>query len=102
MKQNIKRMLALITVILIVAFVLATLVIAILDFPGKSTVFGICITCLIALPIMAWFLLWMVGVLSNRKNIASFRSAEMEETMQKAEEIKYQKELEKENKNDAP
>lgn len=88
MKKNFKRILALITVILIVCFILATLVIAFLDFPNKDTVFFSCIIGIIVLPIMAWIIMWMYSVITNRKNIASFRSEEMEETMQKAEEIK--------------
>ena len=88
MKKNFKRILALITVILIICLILATFVIAFLDFPNKNTVFFSCMIGTIVLPIMAWIIMWMYSVVTNRKNIASFRSEEMEETMQKAEEIK--------------
>lgn len=88
MKNNIKRILALITVILIVCFVIATFIIACIDFPGKETVFFGCILGVIFLPIFAWLFLWMYSVLTNKKNIASFRSEEMEETMRKADEIR--------------
>lgn len=93
MKNNFKRILALITVILIVLAILATLVIAFLDFPNKQTVFFSCMMCVIFLPIAAWFFMWMYSVLTNRKNIASFRSEEMEETMKKADEIRIEKAL---------
>ena len=93
MKNNVKRILAMITVILIVCFILATLVIAFLDFPNKQTVFFSCMMGVIILPIVGWIILWMYGVLTNRKNVASFRSAEMEETMKKADEIKIEKAL---------
>lgn len=94
MKNNFKRILALITVILIVLAILATLVIAFLDFPNKQTVFFSCMMGVIFLPIVAWFIMWMYSVLTNRKNIASFRSEEMEETMKKADEIRIEKALE--------
>ena len=83
-----KRILALIIVILIVGFILATLVMAFLDFPNKETVFFTCMLCVIVLPIIAWILMWMFGAATRRKNVASFRSEEMEETMKKADEIR--------------
>ena len=94
MKNNIKRIVALITVILIVCFIIATFIIACIDFPGKETVFYGCIIGVIFLPIFSWIFLWMYSVLSNKKNIASFRSEEMEETMRQADEIRYLREQE--------
>ncbi len=93
MKSNFKRILALITVILIVCFIVATLIIAFLDFPNKETVFFSCMMGVIFLPIAAWIIMWMYSVLTNRKNVASFRSEEMEETMRKADEIRIQQAL---------
>lgn len=83
-----KRILALFTVILIVGFILATFIMAFLDFPNKENVFFTCILCIIILPIIAWVLMWMFSAATNRKNVASFRSEEMEETMKKADEIR--------------
>ncbi len=91
--KNVKRILALITVILIVAFILATFVIAFLDFPNKENVFFTCMLCVIVLPIIGWVLMWIIGAVTNRKNVASFRSAEMEETMKQADEIRIKKAL---------
>lgn len=92
--KNVKRILALITVILIVGFILATFVIAFLDFPNKENVFFTCMLCVIVLPIAGWILMWMYSVITNRKNVASFRSEEMEETMKQADEIRIKKALE--------
>lgn len=91
--KKVKRILALVTVILIVGFILATLVIAFLDFPGKTTVFFTCMLCIIILPIIAWILMWMIGAATGHKNIASYRTEEMEKTMQKADEIRMKQAL---------
>lgn len=93
MKNKFKRVLALITVILIVCFIIATFVVACLDFPNKETVFFSCMMAVIVLPIIAWLLMWMYSVITNRKNIASYRSEEMEETMKQADEIRFKKAL---------
>ncbi len=89
MAQKLKRILALIAVIAIFLLVIATFIVALLDFPNKMVVFTGMIAGIIFLPIFAWLLLWMIGILSKKKNIASFRSEEMEKTMAQAEEIKY-------------
>lgn len=85
-----KRILAIIGLILIALWIIATFVVALLSFPAKSVVFPILIFGCILLPIMLWIILWAVGSLTGKKNVASFRSVEMDEVLQKAEEIKYQ------------
>lgn len=90
MVNKLKRILAMTTVVVIVLFIIATFVIACLDFPNKQAVLTSCILGTIFLPIMAWIFLWMHSIITRKKNIASFRSAEMEEIMQKADEIKAQ------------
>lgn len=94
-----KRILALVTVIIIMCFIIATFIIACLDFPGKETVFFGCILGVIFLPIFAWFFMWMYSVLTQKKNIASFRSEEMEETMRQADEIRNLRKQEDSNQN---
>ncbi len=85
-----KRILAIIGLILIALWIIATFVVALLSFPAKSIVFPILIFGCILLPIMLWIILWAVGSLTGKKNVASFRSDEMDEVLKKAEEIKYQ------------
>lgn len=92
MKKNIKRVLALITVILMIGLIIATFIVACIDFPNKETVFPCCILAMIILPIIGWIIMWMYGVITRRKNAASFRSEEMEEIMQKADEIRSHQE----------
>lgn len=88
-----KRILALIAVILIVGFILATFVMSFLDFPNKDTIFFTCMLCCIMLPIIAWILMWIFGAITGRKNVASYRSTEMEETMKKADAIRDEMEF---------
>lgn len=88
MPQKLKRIFALATVILIVLFIIATFVVALLDFPNKMVVFTGLAAGMVFLPIMGWLVLWMIGLLTKKKNIASFRSEEMEETMKQAEQIR--------------
>ncbi len=88
-----KQILALLTVILIVGFILATFVMAFLDFPNKENIFFTCVLCVIILPIIAWVLMWIIGAVTGRKNVASYRTEEMEETLKKADEIRFQQAL---------
>lgn len=88
MPQKLKRIFALATVILIALFIIATFVVALLDFPNKMVVFTGLAAGMVFLPIMGWLALWMIGLLTKKKNIASFRSEEMEETMKQAEQIR--------------
>ena len=88
-----KQILALLTVILIVGFILATFVMAFLDFPNKENIFFTCVLCVIILPIIAWVLMWIIGAMTGRKNVASYRTKEMEETLKKADEIRFHQAL---------
>lgn len=85
----IKRIFAIIGLVLIFAWVLATAVVAFLPFPGKSLVFGILAAGCVILPIMLWIILWIISTVTGKDNIATFRSKEMNETMNQAEIIKH-------------
>lgn len=89
MTQKLKRILALFCVIVIVLFIIAAFVVAIIDFPNKLVVFTGMAAGVVFLPIFAWIFIWMFGILTRKKTIASFRSEEMEKTMEQAEQIKY-------------
>lgn len=90
-----KRILAVIGLIVIAAWIIATLVIAIIPFPGKELLFPIFIIGCILFPIILWVALWIIGSVTGKKNIASFKTEEMDETERLAEEIKAS---EKENR----
>lgn len=82
--KNIKRIFAIIALVLIAAWIVTTIVLGIIG----SEWFPKFMIGSIILPIVAWVFIWMVGILTNKKTIASFRSEEMDETMKQAEEIR--------------
>lgn len=88
MPKNLKRVFALIAVALILLLIVAAAVVAVLDFPNKTPVFASLFAAMVFLPIIAWIFLWLYGIITGKKNIASFRSEEMEKTMSDAERIK--------------
>ena len=92
-----KRIMAWIGLGLIGAWILATAVLAVLPVSGKENVFRFFMFGCIILPIFLWIFLWVYGALTGKKNVASFRSAEMEETMRKADEIRMKESETEEN-----
>lgn len=95
-----KRIMAIAGIVLILAWIIATFIIAVLPIPGKSVIFGILIAGCVILPIMLWIILWAISGLTGKDNVASFRTKEMNETMNQAEQIKYNMENHSENENE--
>lgn len=89
--KTFKRIAALATVILIVLLIIAALVVAFLDIPDKLPIFTGIAAGMVFLPIFAWLFLMFAGMLTGKKNIASFRSEEMEKTMAQAAQIKEER-----------
>ncbi len=89
-----KRIAALLAVLLLVGVYAAALVLALLDFPGSARLFRLALGLTVALPILAWILIWCVGRLTGRHTIASLdilnsdpeERARMEEAVRKKEE----------------
>lgn len=88
MNQTIKRIWAIIGLSLIALWLIATVVTAFAPIPGKESIFPVMIAGCVIFPIMLWIILWLVSVITKKKNIASFRSEEMEKTMRQADEIR--------------
>lgn len=86
--EKIKKILAIAGIAAIVGWVAATFVVAILKFPGKEPIFQVLMVGCVVLPIVLWLLIWFVGMLTNKKTIASFRNEDMDKTMEEAESIK--------------
>lgn len=97
----IKRILAIIGLIVIGAWIIATAVVAFLSFPGKTVLFPILIFGCILLPIMLWIILWAASAITGKKNVASFRNDEMDDTLKKAEEIKNEESKNEESKKES-
>ena len=70
----VKRILAIIGIVFIVAWVIATFILALLQFPGKSVIFTFMMIGCIFFPIMLWLLLWMISFVTGKKNIASMNA----------------------------
>ena len=82
----IKRILAVIGLIVILGWVIATLALAILPIPMKTVLFPIFAAGCVLLPIILWLLLWMISVVTGKKNVATFEvnKDKDEETLSKA------------------
>lgn len=62
-----KRIAALVCVILIVALIIATFVVSLLDFPGSGAVFRSLLAATVFLPILAWLYLWVIKKVIDQK-----------------------------------
>ena len=100
MNQTIKRIWAIIGLSLIALWLIATVVTAFAPISGKESIFPAMIAGCVIFPIMLWIILWLVSVITKKKNIASFRSEEMEKTMRQADEIRAAMSM-KENNTDS-
>ena len=80
-----KRILAVIGLIVILGWIIATLALAVLPIPMKTVLFPIFASGCVILPILLWLLLWMISVVTGKKNIATFEvKKDDEETLSKA------------------
>ena len=71
MKKNTKRILAIVAILLLVLLSISTLVIAILDFPGKERLFMASALAMIFLPILLWVYIWLYGIYANKRTLAT-------------------------------
>lgn len=69
MKSKTKQIAAILCIILLVLLYVATLVIALLDFPGSDKLFGACIIATIGLPILLWIYIWLFGKVTSRHTV---------------------------------
>ena len=66
-----KRIMAIIGIIIILGWIIATAVMVVVPFPLKSVIFPIFAAGCVVLPIMLWVILWMISVITGKRNIAS-------------------------------
>lgn len=69
MKKTPKQIAALICVLLLVLLYAATLIVAILDFPGSDRMFAACLTATIGLPILLWIYIWLYGKITGKHTL---------------------------------
>lgn len=70
MKKTPKQITAIIGIALLLLLYIATLVIAILDFPGSDKLFAACLLATIAIPLLLWLYIGLYGKLVGKKTIA--------------------------------
>lgn len=70
MKKTPKQIAAIICIILLVFLYVATLVVAILDFPGSDKLFAACLVATIGLPILLWIYIAAYGKFTGKKTMA--------------------------------
>ncbi len=71
MKEKLKRIGALVGVILLAGTILATLIMAILGYTFESKIFMGLVIADICLPILLWVYIWLFGKLTGKHTIAS-------------------------------
>ncbi|HJC87660.1 MAG TPA: PucC family protein [Candidatus Eisenbergiella intestinigallinarum] len=62
-----KQVAAMICVVLLVGMYVATLIVALLDFPGWDRLFQACLVATIGLPILLWIYIWLYQQIKERK-----------------------------------
>lgn len=72
MKDKMKRIGALVGVILLAGSIIATLVMAILGYTFESPLFMGLVVADICLPILLWVYIWLFGKLTGKHTMASF------------------------------
>ena len=72
MKDKIKRIGALIGVILLVGSIIATLIMAIMGYTFENALFMGLVVADICLPILLWVYIWLFGKLTGKHTMASF------------------------------
>lgn len=68
MKKTPKQIAAILCIVLLVLLYVATLVVALLDFPGSDRLFAACLMATVGLPILLWIYLWLYGKYRERRS----------------------------------
>ena len=80
-----KQIAAIIGVVLLVALYLVTFILALCRFEGASSLFMGALACTIVVPVLIWIYIWLYGLLTHKKTIATlFPDAPDEEDVLKA------------------
>ena len=62
-----KQIAAIICIVLLVGMYVATLIVALLDFPGRDRLFQACLVATIGLPILLWIYIWLYKKVKEKK-----------------------------------
>lgn len=80
MKKSPKQIAAIVCIILLVLLYAATLIIALLDFPGSDRLFAACLIATVGLPILLWIYIWVYGKYTGKHTIAELPKQEDQDT----------------------
>ena len=69
-KKTVKRVAALLAVVLLAAMYLITLLAAIFDTSAAGSLFRICLICTVAVPLLSWVFIWLYGQTTGKSTIA--------------------------------
>ena len=67
-----KQIAAIIGIVLLVALYLVTLILALCRFEGAFSLFMGALACTIVVPVLIWIYIWLYGLLTRKKTIATF------------------------------
>lgn len=70
MKKSPKQIAAILCIVLLVLLYAATLIVALLEFPGSDRLFAVCLMAAIGLPILLWIFIWIYGRYTNKRTIS--------------------------------
>ena len=68
MKKSPKQIAAILCIVLLVLLYAATLIVALLDFPGSDRLFAACLMATVGLPILLWIYIWLYGKYRERRS----------------------------------
>lgn len=69
-KMTVKRVAALLAVVLLAALYLITLLAAVFDTSAAGSLFRICLICTVTVPLLAWIFIWLYGQTTGKNTIA--------------------------------
>ena len=69
-RWTIKRIAAMAAIVILAGMYLLTLIFALAKFPGAQELFRACLILTVAVPILAWLLIWVIGALRGKHTFA--------------------------------
>lgn len=66
-----KQIAAIVCIVILVGFYVATLAAAIFDFPNSERLFAACLFATVALPILLWIYMWIFKKVAEKKEEAA-------------------------------
>lgn len=81
--KTMKRIFAIIGLVILFLWIAITVVTALVPFPGKEVIFPALVAGCILIPLIIWIVLWMISFVTGKKNIASLQNESTNEQFEK-------------------